>query len=501
MQNIKVMLITEGTYPYNGGGVSTWAHILCNLVKDVDYTLYSINAFFEEKPRYDLSQNIKNLIQVPLWSLDEPYDYISYGEEYYKTVVKKEWTTDEIVTRKFVPLFKELLSIVYEESPDMETLDKLFKAIWLYFEDYDYKETMRSKPIWETYVGIVTEHITKKDNPSAALMDITVGMRWIYRFLIPLAIVDIPKIDISHLTISGFPIIPALIANYKHGAPIVLTEHGVFIRERLLAINNSEYPFFLKNMLIKFSETIAKLVYYKSEAIISVNLFNKKWEVLYGANPDKIKVIYNGIDHRLFKPRPKPEHLKNIPTVVAAARIFELKDILTMIRSCAVVQKSIPDVQYLIYGDDKAVPEYTEECLALIAELNLEKNFKLMGSRSNPHLIFVEGDISILTSISEGFPYTVIESMGCGVPVVATDVGGVKEALDDMSGFTCKPKNAEEIGNRVIQLLKDEDLRKKMGAHARKRVVENFTLRSFIAQYEEVYNTVHEKNKLEQKIN
>ncbi len=490
MDKNSVLLVLEGTYPYDGGGVSTWAHILCNRVSTIDYKLYSINSDFEDKPRYELSDNISQVIQVPLWTPDEPYDYRSYGEEYYKTVGKKEWTTDAVVKRKFVPLFNRLLNIIYSNEQDMEKLDGVFKALWLYFEHYDYKETMRSKSVWITYRDTVSKLIVSELNPDASLIDLTVGLRWIYRFLIPLAIVNVPKVDIAHLTLSGFAIIPALIAHYKYGTKIMLTEHGVFIRERLLAINNSEYPFFLKNLLIRFSEAIARLVYYKSEAIVSVNNFNKKWELLYGANPDKIQVIYNGIDTDLFKPQPKPAHLLNIPTVVAAARVFDLKDIITMINSCAVVKKAIPNVQYLIYGDDQAVPEYTEECLSLINELALQDNFKFMGPRQDPHNIFPEGDISILTSISEGFPYTVLESMSCGVPVVATDVGGVNEALGNGCGYSCKPKDAEEIGARVIELLSRKDLREFMSQNARKRVLDNFTIDKFIKQYENVYATV-----------
>jgi len=111
-------------------------------------------------------------------------------------------------------------------------------------------------------------------------------------------------------------------------------------------------------------------------------------------------------------------------------------------------------------------------------------------ARPDPHNIFPEGDISILTSISEGFPYTVLESMSCGVPVVATDVGGVNEALGEGCGYACKPKDAEEIGQRVIDILYNDDLRKNMGLNARGRVLENFTIDKFIAQYEEVYDTV-----------
>src|SRR4029079_2833454 len=124
----------------------------------------------------------------------------------------------------------------------------------------------------------ISEIINEKEE-NISLYDLTVGMRWIYRFLIPLSI-DVPKVDISHLTISGFPVIPALVLKYKYGTPLMATEHGVFIRERLLAINTSEYSIFLKRLLINLSETITELVYYKADMILSVCKFNFKWEKL-----------------------------------------------------------------------------------------------------------------------------------------------------------------------------------------------------------------------------
>jgi glycosyltransferase involved in cell wall biosynthesis len=104
--------------------------------------------------------------------------------------------------------------------------------------------------------------------------------------------------------------------------------------------------------------------------------------------------------------------------------------------------------------------------------------------------LYCEGDISILTSISEGFPYTVIESMSCGVPVVATDVGGVAEALDESCGFICKPRDFEEIGNRVIELLENDELRKQKGVNARQKVIDYFTIGTFISEYEKAYESV-----------
>lgn len=491
MPKLSVMLILEGTYPYNGGGVSTWAHILCNQIQNSDFALYSMNANYESKTRFELSSNVKHNIQLPLWTPDEPNDYQSYGTEYYKIVGKKEWTNSDIVNSKFIPIFKKLLHFIHQDSnQNIAILDRIIYDLWLYFENYDYKKTLQHYLVWRTYCSIIAQYSKSDNNPEASLYDLTIGMRWIYRFFIPLSVSNVPNVDVSHLTLSGFTLIPALIAQYKYGSAIMLTEHGVYIRERLLAINSSGYPYFLKNLLIKLSENIARLVYYKANAIVSVNKFNSKWEKMYGATENKIHVVYNGIDPDKFKPRPKPDHLKNIPTVVAAARIFALKDILTMIKSCAVVRDKIPNVQYLIYGDNKTVPEYTKKCTNLIAELQLENNFKLLGSKPNPHLFFCEGDISILTSISEGFPYTVIESMSCGIPVVATDVGGVSEALNSDCGILCKPKDAQQIGESVIKLLKNNDLRQSMSKKARERVLNEFTVDKFINGYEKIYEQV-----------
>lgn len=488
---IKVLLVLEGSYPFAGGGISTWTHQLTHKVSNASFIIYSINAHLETEYKYELSNNVDDVIQVPIWAPNEPHDYLNYGKEYYKLIFQKERTTEGKIKKKFIPVFKELMYAIFNSNTvNASYLDSVFYKMWKFFNKYDFKKTMKSVSVWNAYKESITEYIAKeKYDYNVTILDLTIGLQWIYRFLIPFSI-DIPKADISHITLSGFPIVPALTLKYKYNTPIMITEHGVFIRERLIAINASEYSFFLKNLLIKFSECITKLAYYKADSILSVNTFNTTWEKVYGASKDKIKVIYNGVDHLLFKPRPKPAHLKNTPTVVAAARVFELKDILTMIKTCNVVRQTIPNVKFLVYGSKTAVPEYTKKCEKLIDELDLRQNFDLAGFHPEPHLIYNEGDISILTSISEGFPFTVIESMSSGVPVVSTDVGGVYEALDEKSGFICKPRNYKEIAHKVVQLLSDDKLRNEMSVYGRQRVIDNFTIKRFIDGYEEAYETL-----------
>ena len=476
----------EGTYPFHGGGVSTWAHILCNRITNYNFKIYSVNAFFESQSKYEMSETVLGITQVPMWYALEPKEVIRFGDKYYDFIVKKEFVFNDDLENVFLPLFKRLLACIYASTIDVEELVQVFKELWHFFQENDYKQTLKYERVWEVFKEEAIRYATVYEIPEVSLLDLTYAMRWIYHFLMPIS-VDFPKTEIIHLTLSSFVVLPAIIQKYLHGTPILLTEHGVYIRERILAISQSDSSYFLKDFLIRLSECSARASYHQSDIIMSVNKFNFKWERMYGADEHKLRVVYNGIDHMRFKPLEKPDEFKDIPTVVAMARIFELKDILTMIQSCRVVADVLPNVQYRIYGENDAVPEYTSKCEKLIHELKLENNFFFLGPNPKPEVVFCEGDISILTSISEGFPYTIIESMSCGIPVVATDVGGVAEALNEACGVLCKPKDPNDIGKAVIKLLTNHELRQEMKLACRKRVEDYFTIDKFIEQYETIY--------------
>jgi glycosyltransferase involved in cell wall biosynthesis len=151
-----------------------------------------------------------------------------------------------------------------------------------------------------------------------------------------------------------------------------------------------------------------------------------------------------------------------------------------------VARDSISNVWFIVYGSLDADPPYVAKCRELIAEFKLEDNFEFAGFHNKPNEAFCEGDISVLSSISEGFPFTVLESMACERPVVGTDVGGVKEALEGF-GVVVPPRDPEAFGQGVVTLLGDDDLRIELGRRARQEILAKFRTSTSVDAYLDLY--------------
>jgi len=492
---------TEGSYPYSGGGVSTWAHILCNELKEeIDFVLLAITGSPQVSAKYKISDNVKDIIHIPLWGAEEPVKYYSSKIPFSKQLLKKSRTDKRSIRKYFVPIFRDFLELFHEPYGDTTKISEIIYGFWKYFQYFDYKKTMRDPFLWLEFKNIISmefenpgsSKILKSEEPK--ILDLTNAMRWFYHFLMPLA-APIPAVDVCHSTLAGFPALSSIAARYEYGTASLVTDHGVYMRERLINLGRADMPFFSKKFLTDLSTIVTRSVYATANQISPVTLVNKTWEVKFAAQQEKIKPIYNGVDADRFRPTPKPEHTENQPTVIAVANVFPLKDIETMIKSCHFVRKEIDDVQFIVYGSLDVDREYVKKCRNLVQRLDLEKHFIFGGFHDKPQMIFNEGDISILTSISEGFPYTIIESMSCGRPVVATDVGGISEALEGC-GFLCKPRDPERIADAVIKLLLDDELRIEMGRKARERVLLNYTLEQSVEAYLNTYKKLSSEDKI-----
>ncbi|MEA3338768.1 MAG: GT4 family glycosyltransferase PelF [Chloroflexota bacterium] len=503
-EHLSVLLETEGTYPFVGGGVSTWCDILVRELngpadapdKKVNYHVCAITGDPNVKLRYQLMDNVKQLIHVPLWGTEEPAEFILPDLPFSEIYQHKQSTTPEVIEGKFIPLLRRFLRGLEETGLDMTSYGRTVHELYRYFQEYDYIESFKSPLVWELFQEEMLrpyrerpDDFLPQEQPN--LYDLTTALRWLNKLLMVLN-APIPETDVTHATIAAFVGLVSVIAKLEYGTPMLLTEHGVYIRERYIHVSATDLTYFLKRFLINLSSLMSRLCYTYADQVSPVCNFNQKWERLYGVSGQKLLTIYNGVNPEIFVPAPKPEKSQGRPTVVAAARVFPLKDILTMIRTAAVVRQTIPDARFTVYGSLTADPPYVEKCRALIAELELEESFELGGFHSEPAKIFIEGDISILTSISEGFPYTVLESMSCGRPVVATDVGGVREALEGF-GVVCRPGDPDDLAAGVIKLLQNDEARQLLGRKARNEVLAKYRTSRSVDAYWEAYQRLAEE--------
>ena len=482
MADATVLLCTEGTYPFVGGGVSTWCDILCRELEEYDFTLFAVTGEPEVRLRYELPPNVTRTIHVPLWGAREPADHILAHLSHAEHAARRKRSSEAAVAATFVPLLHRLMAAMTSESSP-EDDGTLLLEMWHWFEAHDWRLTWKSRAAWEAFVEITAVSHGALGAPT--IEDTATALRWLANYLLPLT-APIPRVDIVHTTIAGFPGLAGIVAKLEHGTPYVVTEHGVWVRERYIAISSGPFTDYGKRFLMGLSRYLARVSYRVADVVSPVTGFNKRWEIPYGTPPEHVETIPNGVDPGLFAPLPKPAATAGRPVVVAAARVFPLKDIATMIRAAAVAREALPDVEFLVYGSLDADVPYVEVCRALIAELELEKTFIFAGHHAKPAELYNEGDISALSSISEGFPYTVLESMACARPVVATDVGGVREALEGF-GILVPPRDHQAFGEACVTLLSNPELRARMGRQAREAVLARFRTEHSVGAYRELY--------------
>ncbi|MHB8648624.1 MAG: GT4 family glycosyltransferase PelF [Gaiellaceae bacterium] len=479
------LLTTEGTYPFEGGGVSTWCDVLVRELAEVEFRVFAITGGSASPLRWDPPPNV-SVLRVPLWDGGDPTETLepAFGPGAIRARVRA--TSDAALEEAFVPALRRVLRSLRPGGDGAHDDGAALHALWRFGRRHHWPTAWRSRIAWQTFVDEERRYVVEFEPRFApTVFDLTTSLRWLYNLLLPLAAPLEPS-DLVHVTTASSAVLPGVVAAHEWGTPLVVTDHGVSIRERYIAVSGTEMTLYGKGFLLRLGAYLSRLAYSYAAVVAPVANYNRRWEQRYGAPADRIRTIYNGVDPTVFAPRPKPAARAGVPTVVAAARVMPVKDIETMIRTAAVARRAVPAVQFLLYGAADVDPGYTERCRALVAELGLAETFTFAGFHPSPAELYSEGDISILSSISEGFPYTVLESMACGRPVAATDVGGVREALEG-SGIIVPPRDEEALGEAVVRLLRDDDLRLSLGRRGREEVLAKFRTQRSVDAYRHLY--------------
>lgn len=216
-------------------------------------------------------------------------------------------------------------------------------------------------------------------------------------------------------------------------------------------------------------------------------------------SPDKVHVIYNGIDYDYFShilPTSLPSEYPNISKsdrVVGIVANYNrmVKRLDLFVRAADRVSKRVGDVKFLIIGGGRLEAEIRE----LVRDLGIDE-VVVFGGKKNQAASYVKAfDLGVLTSDSEGFSNTLLEYMAAGVPAVATDVGGNRELVDHgLTGILVPPGDDEAIAQGIIELLEDEPWRRRIGEAARQVVRDRYDWSVKIKEIECYYQSLLERD-------
>ncbi len=216
--------------------------------------------------------------------------------------------------------------------------------------------------------------------------------------------------------------------------------------------------------------------------IIAVSESNRKRALRYDVcPPDRITTIWNGVPDSPMRAKPGRA---DVPRLIMVARFASQKDHITLLRALASVNISF---RLTLVGDGPTRVEAMREA----ARLNLNGKVEFVGSRRDIDSLLADSDAFVLSTKWEGFPLTIIEAMRAGLPVIATDVDGVGEAVvGGETGFTVPRGDVQALGSVLHRILSTPSLRASMGRAARSRYEELFSLNAMVQKTWAVYRDV-----------
>ncbi|MFE5814429.1 GT4 family glycosyltransferase PelF [Streptomyces sp. NPDC056479] len=462
----RVTLLTEGTYPHSHGGVSVWCDQLVTGMPDIEFDVIAVTGTGRESIVWDLPDHVRDVLSVPMWG-SAPSGRPPRGRS----------------RRQLAAAYERFLTALVDPgaedgfAPALHTLARAAAGGEL-------SPFLRG----DTAIAILTAVWTRPGlavcEARPTLHDALTATALLEHALRPLAAPP-PQAGVAHAVSGGVAVLPGLAARERYGVPLLLTEHGVYLRERYLGYRTAPYRWPVKAVVLGFFRLLAEESYRQAALITPGNRYNRLWEEQGGADPESIRTVYNGVDPAAFPPAgPEPESL----TLSWAGRVDPIKDLETLIRAFALVREQLPDVRLRLFGGTPRGGEaYRERCEALAAELGHGDAVTFEGRVEDIKDAYAAGNVVMLSSISEGFPFTLIEAMSCGRATVSTDVGGVREAVGD-TGLVVPPRDPAAMAAAALELLGDPVRRRAMGEAARLRVIEQFTLRQTIDTFRAIYH-------------
>ncbi|MCR5639949.1 MAG: GT4 family glycosyltransferase PelF [Lachnospiraceae bacterium] len=463
---MKICMVAEGCYPYVVGGVSSWIHSMIQSFPEYEFIILAIVAdrSTRGKFKYELPENVSAVYEVYL--NDEDWGE-SKGASFH--LKDKDLQAMESLLLNENIQWEQIFTLM--ENPKL-SLDDLLMG-------YDYMQAV--KECYRRYYSDVS------------FSDFLWTMRSIYLPMLHILQFQVPKADLYHCVATGYAGLLGAMAKHKYGCGLLVSEHGIYTREREEEIIRAEWvQGIYKNIWIDQFRKMSLVAYQRADLVTSLYEHARELQIELGCPPQKTMVTPNGINAKRFSEAPgKLPEDEGFVNIGAVARVTPIKDIKTMIRAFGYAKEKVPNLKLWIMGPTDEEETYAKECFDLVNTMHIPD--VIFTGRVNTVEYIGRMDFTILTSISEGQPLTILEGYAAGKPAIATDVGncrgliyGEKDGLGE-AGILTHIMNVEEITIAMVNLGSSPRLVEKMGEVGKQRVMEKYTIEHMKETYRKIY--------------
>jgi len=294
--------------------------------------------------------------------------------------------------------------------------------------------------------------------------------------------VDAIKADVYEAhTVSGYGFLNAL-RTRRIKKPFIQTVHGVLADEYVQSLQMSSLSLRTKlaNLVMWRLSKIEAASAKNASLLVTVSKYSsRKMVQFYGVDEKNIRVVPNGVDIDRFKPSKVDAKLKrqigldSKLCVLFVGRLIPRKGLSFLVEAAKHIVEEYPQTLFVIVGDGPL----KSSLRARLENMNLSRNFNFLGDVNETVLpaLYNCADVFVLPSIQEGQGIALLEAQATAKPVVAFDVGGVREAVqDEETGFLMKP-DSRQLAEAVMKLLANYSLREKLGSNGRVYVSANYS--------------------------
>ncbi|MER7881309.1 DUF3492 domain-containing protein [Streptomyces fimicarius] len=528
---MRIGLLTDGGYPYATGESRLWCDRLVRGLPQHEFDLFALSrsAHQEDQGWVRLPRQVSRVRTAPLWT-PEDGTLRGSGERglLARLVTGGEQSYGRRDRRRFTEHFTALATAICTPDeagteagagPGAELFaEGLYGLAELARERGGLHLALRSETTVRILEAACRAHGTGRTVQSATVPDHLALAAELERALRPLSLdwydqESLGAVDLCHAASGGAAALPGLLAKRFFGVPLLVTEHGVPLRAHFLAASDAPYGTSVRALLAGFHGRLATEVYRQAALVTPGNTHVRRWQQRCGADPARQRTVYPGMAAERFGPVGEDAERLGAAgeddgpggpgTLVWVGRIEPAKDLIALLHAFAGVRRAEPAARLRVFGapaESEEATTYLAHCKALAAQLFPDEatgahtegvspvTFEEIGGPEIPDLAeaYGAGGVIVLSSVVEGFPVSLVEAMFCGRATVSTDVGAVVEVIGG-TGLVVPPRNPKALADACVALLRDPERRARLGAAARARALELFTVEQNLAAFRGIY--------------